>query len=218
MVGPARVIELIELKRGCIDLLTKGSALGSSPVVVADDGIPTTIHDAADATGLPAWRSPLGAGHVVELMERAFDWGQSTYEFHPYYWAGTQRWAETAPAAGADPVFELFLRSGSASVTVPVRPGYERPVVLFLKTGPVWGGGYLPLFSAPEMLDVYADVELGVQLDPPVQIGESWEVRLPTSLVMLQADDTLPEFPPGDAAEPETRRRAEPVPSDTAPF
>jgi hypothetical protein len=60
----------------------------------------------------------------------------------------------------------------------------------------IWGGRYLPLFTSPEMLDVYADVELGIQFDPPVQIGEPWELRLPTSLVMLQADDTLPEFPP----------------------
>jgi hypothetical protein len=216
-----RAIELTELKRACIDLLTEGTALGRSPVEIKDDGSPKIVHDEADADSRH-WRSPLASGSVVEFFERAFDWGQSTYEFHPYYWAGKDRWTETATAAGADPVFEAFLRSGSASVTVPVRPGYERPVVFFLKTGLVWGGRYLPLFTAPEMLDTYADVELGLQFDPPLQIGEPWEVRLPTSLVMLQDDDTLPEFPPAEPADNSTEPDAEPgtepgIPDD-APF
>lgn len=41
-----------------------------------------------------------------------------------------------------------------------------------------------------------------MQLDPPEQIGEPWEMRLATSLVMLQEDDTLPEFPPAVTEEP----------------
>jgi hypothetical protein len=40
--------------------------------------------------------------------------------------------------------------------------------MFFLKTGDIWGGGYLALFTDQEMLDVYADVELGRQFDPPL--------------------------------------------------
>lgn len=47
------------------------------------------------------------------------------------------------------------MRAGSANVVVPVLPGFERSMILFLKTGHIWGGGYLPLFSTPEMLEVY---------------------------------------------------------------
>lgn len=212
-----RAIELTELKRACIELMTAGTADGHPSIRVGPDGKPTVVHEEADAAGLPNWRSPVANGAVVDLFELGFDWGQATYQFHPYYWAGPKRWDETALAAGADPVFEAFLRAGSASVVVPVHPGYERPVVFFLKTGRVWGGGYLPLFTHPDMLDVYTDAELGTQFDPPLQVGEPWEVRLPTSYVMLQAGDTLPEFPPEAADEPVVAP-TEPAPDDSAPF
>ena len=81
-------------------------------------------------------------------------------------------------------------------MVVPVRPGYERPVLYFLKTGRIFAAGYLALFTDPDMLDVYADVELGREFDPPIQVGDSWPIRLPTSMVMLQSDDALPTFPP----------------------
>jgi len=148
----------------------------------------------------------------------AFEWPETTYEFYPYYWAAKKRWKDLAQASASDPVFEQFLRAGSASVVVPVRPGYERSVILFLKTGLIWAGRYLPLFTSQDMLDVYADVELGVQLDPPEQVGDSWEIRLPTSLAMLQEGDELPEFPEetDDGGEPATMN--EPVPDATVPF
>ena len=168
-----RAIELTELKRGCLELLTEGTATGRTSISVADDGTPTIVHHEADATGLTDWRSPLANGTVADYFETCLEWQQATYESHPYYWAGAERWAETAQAMSADPVFERFLQAGSASVVVPVRPGYERPFLFFLKTGLLWSGRYLPLFTSPEMLAVYADVELGMQLDPPVQIGET---------------------------------------------
>ena len=212
-----RAIELTELKRSCIELMTAGTAAGHPSIRVDAEGKPTIVFEEADATGLPNWRSPIANGAVIDLFELGFDWDQTTYEFHPYYWAGPKRWDETALAAGADPVFEAFLRAGSASVVVPVRPGYERPVVFFLKTGRVWGGGYLPLFTQPEMLEVYADVELGVQFDPAVQVGDAWELRLPTSYVMLQEGDALPEFPPAEV-ERQGVRLPEPAADETAPF
>jgi len=210
-----RAIELTELKRACIDLMTEGTAHGHTSISVADDGTPTIIFD--DPAGVPDWRSPLANGTVADFFELALDWAQTTYTFYPYYWAADKRWTETAQAAGADPIFEGFLRAGSANVVVPVRPGFERPMNLFLKTGLIWGGRYLPLFSTPEMLAVYAEVELGTQLDPPEQLGDTWEIRLPTSLVMLQEDDTLPEFPPAAAEEP-TLPLPEPRLGEQAPF
>jgi len=64
---------------------------------------------------------------------------------------------------------------------------------------------------------VAAEVELGRQFDPPLQIGESWEIRVPTSMVMLQEGDALPEFPPEEQTElappPE-----EPAVDETVPF
>jgi hypothetical protein len=213
-----RAIELTELKRGCLELLTEGEATGRTSVSVADDGTPTMVFHEADATGLTDWRSPLANGTVAEWSETVFEWGQTVYEFLPYYWAGAERWAETAIASSSDAVFEGFLRAGSATVVVPVRPGYERPFLFFLKTGLLWGGRYLPLFTDPDVLAVYEDVEQATQIDPPVQVGETWIVRLPTSMVMLQEDDTLPEFPVEVPPKEPPAARVEPVPDESAPF
>ncbi len=189
-----RSIERTELKRGCIDLVTQGTAAGH-PSIVLEEGVPRIVHDEAEGSTIPDWRSPQANGVVVEYFEKVYAWEDMVYEFYPYYWADRSRWGELSQASGADPVFESFLRAGSASVVVPVRPGFERAAILFLKTGLIWRGTYLPLFSSPDMLDVYEDVELGTQLDPPEQVGEPWQVRLPTSMVMLQPDEILPQFP-----------------------
>lgn len=212
-----RSIELTELKRGCIDLFSAGTAAGHTSIVVATDGTPRIVHDPTEGALIPNWRSPLANGSVAEFFELAFEWENTTYQFHPYYWAGSERWQELAQATGADMVFEQFLRAGNASVVVPVRPGFERPVIFFLKTGLIWGGGYLSLFTSQDMLDVYADVELGRQFDPPLKIGAPWEIRLPTSMVMLQEGEVLPEFPPEETTEipPPVE---EPVLNETVPF
>jgi hypothetical protein len=212
-----RSIELTELKRGCIDLLSEGTATGYTSITVAKDGTPDIVHDPAEGALLNRWRSPLANGSVAEFFELAFEWENTTYQFHPYYWAGRRRWENLAQASGADPVFEQFLRAGNANVVVPVRPGYERTVIFFLKTGLIWGGGYLSLFTSQDMLDVYADVEMGRQFDPPLDVGDPWEIRLPSNMVMLQEDDTLPEFPP-DASTELPPSGAEPVPDETVPF
>ncbi len=190
-----RSIELNELKRGCIDLLTAGTAVGYTSITTDTNGTPRIVFDEAEGNTITNWRSPLGNGAVAEFFEVAFDWSQTTYEFYPYFWTGKENWADLAQATSADPTFEKFLQAGSANVVVPVRTGYERSIVLFLKTGRIWGGGYLPLFTSQDMLDIYSDVELGQQFDPPTQIGDTWEIRLPTNMVMLQENDVLPSYP-----------------------
>lgn len=212
-----RRIESTELKRGCIELMSRGSALGYTSIVADEDGHPRTVFDPAEGATLPNWRSPLANGAVAEFFETAFDWANMVYQFHPYYWTGSEDWNRLAQAGSDDALFEQFLRAGNANVTVPVLPGYERPVILFYKTGLIFAGGYLSLFTAPEMLDAYADAELGRQFDPPLQIGEPWELQTPTSMLMLQEDAALPTYDlPGDEREPAPP--AEPEPDETVPF
>ena len=62
-----------------------------------------------------------------------------------------------------------------------------------------------------------ATFEIRVAVDPPLQIGDPWEVRLPTSMVMLQQGEELPEFPP-EEAEQAPPSAEEPVPDETVPF
>jgi hypothetical protein len=214
-----REIELTELKRGCIELLTAGTGIGFTSIVVESDGSPRIVFDEAEA-GLPTnFRSPLANGAVAAFFETVFDWKNVTYQLHPYYWTDSARWTELMEAGSADPVFEQFLKAGSASVVVPVTPGYERAVTVFLKTGLTWAGGYCPLFTSQDMLELYADVELGEQLDPPEQVGDSWEVRLPTTMIMLQEDSALPTFPPEDTPADESTPTGEaPIPDESVPF
>lgn len=212
-----RAIELTEIKRGCVELLTEGTASGYSPLAINADGLPPVIEfdSGTDAN----WRSPLANGAVANFFEEAFEWEQATYQFHPYYWTARDRWRDLMEIAGGDPVFEQFLKAGSARTVVPVRPGYERTMAFFLKTGLIWGGGYLPLFSARDMLEVYNDAEKGLQLDPPRQVGPSWDIRVPTNLVIIQPDDVLPEFEvESDANNESDVVDNEPIPGEPAPF
>jgi hypothetical protein len=69
------------------------------------------------------------------------------------------------------------------------------------------------------MLEIYSDVERAIQLDPPVQVGESWELTVPTNLVILQADSTLPVFDvPTEEDTPVESAVEEPVPDGSTPF
>jgi hypothetical protein len=210
-----RAIEQAELKRGCVSLLTRNSAPGygslrgdGSRGGIAFDPPPNDDQ----------WRAPLPNGMIAGTLESSFEWDQMTYTFLPYFWTAKDHWPAVMQATSDDPTFEAFLQAGMAQVVVPVRPGCERPILRFLREGVLWCGAYLPLFDREEDLEVYADVEQGIQLDPPVQVGESWEVRLPTSLIMLQPDATLPEFPISWEVEPPAPTLLAPAPSLTAPF
>jgi hypothetical protein len=212
-----RSIEVTELKRGCIDLLTQGTAAGHTSIVTGEDGSIRIVYDEAEGNLLNNWRSPLANGSVIEMFETSFSWDQLTYQFHPYFWTDNTHWKDLMQVASGDPIFEQFLKAGAARVIVPVEPGYERVVVFFLKTGLIWGGGYLPLFTDPDMLEIYADVEQGVQLEPAEQVGERWEVRLPTNLVMLQEGSSLPEFEI-ESSEVNGTSEEEPIPDERVPF
>jgi hypothetical protein len=210
-----RAIERAELKRGCVQLLTRGSAPGYGSL--RGDGSRGGI--AFDSPpNAEQWRAPLSNGMVAGTLETSFEWDQMTYTFLPYFWTAKDHWPAVMQATSDDPTFEAFLQSGMAQVVVPVRPGCERPILRFLREGLLWCGAYLPLFDREEDLEVYADVELGVQFDPPVQVGESWEVRLPTSLIMLQQDATLPEFPISWETPVTSAALPAPAPTIVAPF
>lgn len=152
-----REIEQTELKRGCIDLLTEGTATGYSPINIDSEANVTINYD---NSSLSDWRSPIANGVAAEFFEEGFEWDQMTYQFFPYYWTSESRWRDLMEQNGSDPTFEKFLKSGQAKVTVAVKPGNERAVMLFLKTGLIWSGGYLPLYDSQDVLEVYSDVEM----------------------------------------------------------
>ena len=124
------------------------------------------------------------AGERAKFMEHAFEWRHMTYDFYPYYWAGKCRWKQLYRYENADPLFLNFLQAGMARVLVPVRPGSEKAVLFYLQTGQIWNGGLIPTLQ----MDLYNDYVR--DLDTPVKndSAQTWEIRIPTSLTVLQCE------------------------------
>jgi hypothetical protein len=178
-----RETERTELKRGAISLLT-GQHFESYDAIDADpdDGLPEIDVGAAQ-----------DKGPEIQFFEQAIEWQQMTYTFYPYYWSRRSLWLERLAIDDPDPVFRGFLQAGAARVAVPVRPGFDEAVLHYLATGQVWEGGQVPQVGDDLYLSVVA--EMYEQLGGPsegVPVGEPWEVRVPTTLVALQPDGSLP--------------------------
>lgn len=180
-----------ELKRQVISwLLDESSFQGRNalkPLPAGEDGKP-----------LDTWREIDLAqartdGPAIQFLEQAFEWANMTYVFYPYYWAGREHWDELANLAGVDPDFERFLKSGSARVVVPARPGMEAAVHHWLiYQEPFWGqpmplpGQDMYVSVATEIRDLTRPLEGGTP-------GESWETRVGTTLLWLDDSGNLPK-------------------------
>ena len=136
----------------------------------------------------------------IQFLEQCFEWQNMTYLFYPYLWGRKSQWVQNSGQADGDPIFEAFLRAGAARVLVPVRPNYEKTVCYYLRSGEIWNGGGLPVLEDELYVSIADEIAASqdVSLDDAVPYGEPWTYRLPTSLVKLQADATLPswEAPP----------------------
>jgi len=134
-------------------------------------------------------------GAVVAFFERAFEWENMMYVYYPYFWGRPERWAELVLIQDSDPNFEAFLKAGAARIVVPARPGYEGALAHYQETGNIWFGEDMPdMFS-----DMYVSIveEIRARNAQPGQevCVEQWDVILPTTLVMLRDDPSLPEWP-----------------------
>ncbi len=139
-------------------------------------------------------------GKLVNFFERAFEWENMTYLFYPYYHGRRGEWSKRVLGyEDADPLMASFLRAGHAKVLVPARPELAELLIEFAQTGelPIFDeGGEERVFTADdhiqEMIDEVrsrgADNVPGAVPDPDV---EPWEVKVPSSLVLLQDLDEL---------------------------
>ncbi|MER7335225.1 MULTISPECIES: hypothetical protein [unclassified Micromonospora] len=135
-------------------------------------------------------------GAVVAFFERAFEWEHLMYVYYPYFWGRSAKWGELILIQDLDPGFEAFLKAGAARIVVPVRPGYEATLAHFHETGDVWMGEEIPDMFSERYVSIIAEIKArNANADQEVCV-EEWEVRLPTTLVMLREDDTLPVWTP----------------------
>jgi hypothetical protein len=134
-------------------------------------------------------------GAYVRFFEQAFEWENMSYVFYPYFWARVMKWLELNAIDDVDPLFRAFLTAGWARVVVPVRPGFQSAVEHFRQTGQIWSGGDLPDIADPDSLPIVE--ELKERLDAPgeeLPVGPAWDVVVPTQLVRLRPDSSLPRW------------------------
>lgn len=126
-----RETEQIELKKGCLSLLTGQrfdlfDAVGRN---VAPFGYPEIDFAEAKAEGA-----------YIQAFEQGLEWNNMTYLFYPYFWGSKQEWPILAQLTDSDPLFARFLSAGAARVQVPVRLGFEAGMLTYLATGELWNG------------------------------------------------------------------------------
>jgi hypothetical protein len=176
-------IEQEELKKAFIALLL------SEQFSQAYRATPNPLAFPPNPTAVTKW------GAMVAFFERAFEWENLMYTYYPYFWGRQTSWGELILIQDTNPQFEAFLKAGAARVVIPVRPGFEAALAHFQETGDIWMGKEMPdMFS-----DYYVSIidEIKARNAAPGQevLVEEWDVTLPTTLVMLKEDTTLPAWP-----------------------
>jgi hypothetical protein len=136
-------------------------------------------------------------GKFEQFFEQAFEWQNITYLFYPYFWGRQSQWIAKINNYDEDPLFTQFLQAGAARVVIPVQPGYNDAVMYFLESdGAIWNGGDPPRLNDPMFISLADELrDLTDDLANATPEGDPWQVILPTTLVYLQKDATLPTFP-----------------------
>ena len=124
-----REIEKIELKKGCISLLTgqRFDDFDAVTVNAAPLGFPELDFEEAKAEG-----------DYIKFFEQAFEWQNMTYLFYPYFWSNKKEWVMLSSLDDADPLYTRFLQAGSARVQVPIRDGFQPALASFLSGAKIW--------------------------------------------------------------------------------
>jgi hypothetical protein len=200
-----RVIENVELKKLCITMMT-GQHFTDFHAMT--DPKPFKKEDPKTYPEVDVYDA-LYEGRIEQFFEQAFEWEHMTYLYYPYFWGRKKNWVDITQISDPDPLFEQFLKAGAARVVVPVPLAYYESVIYLLQrhkralslSEKVWRGGERPLLDDKDGLYISIAEELrnqtddlsGAKPDPNV---EPWYFTLPTTLVWLQPDATLPVFPP----------------------
>jgi hypothetical protein len=183
-----RNIELAELKKGCLELLSDQYFYDFDATVAN-----------ASPFGYPEFQvdEAMTEGSFAQFFEQCFEWENTTWFFYSYFWGRKDQWIQNSMATDSDAIFEAFLRAGMARVQVPVRPGYGKALLYYLHTGEIWNGGEPPVLDSPLYVSIVEEIaeSQDVSLAEAPPYGDPWNYSLPTTLVKLQADATLPTWP-----------------------
>ena len=174
-----------ELKKACITMLTKQHYDRFNSIEIDPD------------THLP--RIKLSEARkdekFIRFFEHAFEWENLSYTLYPYFWGRKTKWQERLIFEDVDPMYMEFIQAGAARVVIPVRNGFGGAIEHYMLTGELWEGGQLPQIGS----DLYVPIieEMMEQLGAPgseIPEGDPWLVKVPTSLVRLREDGSLPKW------------------------
>jgi hypothetical protein len=209
--SPLRNAEMAreEMKKLVIEMLMGADFTGRNAVTKRFNADGEAVHDNKGKPLVPEvdLNEAKRVATEIQFIEQVFEWENMTYVLYPYFWTGKEQWDKLADLSGEDPDFARFLRAGSARVVLPARPKFEFAAMLYLYTGALWGGGPAP--APDDKLYFSIANEIRAQQQPPEdgEPGESWEVRLPTTLVWL--DNTNSSLP---VVKPECERELDTPP------
>jgi hypothetical protein len=176
-----RILE--EIKRQVIELMM-GADFEGYRLMRAPD---------AQRGPLPDFQALRSATPTIQFLEQAFEWQNLSYVPYPFYWKERAGWADLERLRDNDSDWERFLRSGSARVVVPARPGYEYAVEYYAAFGEPWSGGAAPAPDDPLYVSVAQEIREMTGGGDPGTPGDMWESKQPTTLVWLDADAALPK-------------------------
>jgi hypothetical protein len=151
----------------------------------------------------------------IQFLEQAFEWNNMTYVHYPYYWSASNQWAEAITTTAVDPLWAAFLSAGASRVAVPVRPGFESVVALYLATGVMWLGGQVPSVGEPGYLGIADEIaeSLGTGTVEPQRTPLD-PVVLPTPLIWLQPTGDLNPQEPQLVTHLASRHESGDIPGD----
>lgn len=167
-----------ELKRLVIEMLIGTPFRGRNAISL--DGKSTPPNEPSTDLSNAANFAP-----EVQFLEQAFEWETLSYICYPYYWADASRWPDLTVIEGNDSNFADFLRAGSARVVLAARPGFEDQVNFYVKFGILWGGGPMPAPGDTDYLSIADEIKAQQQRPLDVAVIDTWQVRLPTTLIWL---------------------------------
>ena len=172
-----RAIEQTELRKHAVRLLSQCKFKPSEAMKADYPG------DGVDYPDIHCCQA-IADGKLVQFIENCFEFGLMSYNFYPYFWSRKSEWKTIYRLEDADPIFTQFLQAGYARVIVPVRVGFEKAALRYAADGTIWEGG-----DPPSINDPYY-VSLIDELEEPVGTaeGDPWQIRIPTSLTILQKD------------------------------
>jgi hypothetical protein len=177
-------IEQEELKKAFISLLL------SEHFLTAYLPTPNPVAFPPNPTAVKNW------GAMVAFFERAFEWENMMYSYYPYFWGRQAKWGELILIQDTNPQFEAFLKAGAARVVIPVRPGFESAVAHYQETGDVWMGEEIPDMFSDYYVSIIDEIKARNAAPGEEVLVAEWDVKLPTTLVMLKEDAELPEWQP----------------------